>query len=331
MTAAVANFYRSFELPWTTPPEERERLRRIVGICLAVVLALSVIVPMLPAPERNLDVPPPIPPRLAKLVLERATPLPPPPPPVETRELEPEAAPEPTAQEPRKIEERAKPGPDLDRTQQARKKAAQAGLLPFVDELADLRDDFEVTPDKLQTPANSTGTVDGPPRAERSLVTSKAGAASGGINTAAVSKGFGYGAGNLDGHGTTQMQVPFGGSGGGSAMRGSGPADGVSRSGSGKRPSRSQEEIELVFDRNKSAIYALYNRALRDNPALMGKVVMQLTITPSGEVTDCRILSSELGDAELERKLVARVRMFRFEDKDVEAITTTKPIEFFPA
>jgi protein TonB len=331
VTAAVANFYRSFELPWTTPPEERERLRRIVGICLAVVLALSVIVPMLPAPERNLDVPPPIPPRLAKLVLERATPLPPPPPPVETRELEPEAAPEPTAQEPRKIEERAKPGPDLDRTQQARKKAAQAGLLPFVDELADLRDDFEVTPDKLQTPANSTGTVDGPPRAERSLVTSKAGAASGGINTAAVSKGFGYGAGNLDGHGTTQMQVPFGGSGGGSAMRGSGPADGVSRSGSGKRPSRSQEEIELVFDRNKSAIYALYNRALRDNPALMGKVVMQLTITPSGEVTDCRILSSELGDAELERKLVARVRMFRFEDKDVEAITTTKPIEFFPA
>jgi protein TonB len=331
VTAAVADFYRSFELPWTTPPEERERLRRIVGICLAVVLALSVIVPMLPAPERNLDVPPPIPPRLAKLVLERATPLPPPPPPVETRELEPEAAPEPTSQEPRKIEERAKPGPDLDRTQQARKKAAQAGLLPFVDELADLRDDFEVTPDKLQTPANSTGEVDGPPRAERSLVTSKAGAASGGINTAAVSKGFGYGAGNLDGHGTTQMQVPFGGSGGGSAMRGSGPADGVSRSGSGKKPSRSQEEIELVFDRNKSAIYALYNRALRDNPALMGKVVMQLTIAPSGEVTDCRIVSSELGDAELERKLVARVRMFRFEDKDVEAITTTKPIEFFPA
>jgi hypothetical protein len=42
-------------------------------------------------------------------------------------------------------------------------------------------------------------------------------------------------------------------------------------------------------------------------------------------------VSSELGDAELERKLVARVRLFRFEDKDVEAITTTKPIEFFPA
>jgi TonB family protein len=331
VTAAAAYLYRSFELPWTTPPEDRDRFRRIVGLCLSIMLALSVIVPMLPAPERSLEVPPPIPPRLAKLVLERATPLPPPPPPVEVREPAPEAEPEPTATEPKKIEERAAPGPDLERTQKARKKAAQAGLLPFVDQLADLRDDFEVTPDQLQMPANSTGTVDGPPRAERSLVTSKAGAASGGINTAAVSRGFGYGAGGLDGHGTTRVQIPFGGSGGGAALRGSGPTDGVSRSGSGKKASRSQEEIELVFDRNKSAIYALYNRALRDNPALMGKVVMQLTIAPTGEVTDCRIVSSELGDAELERKLVARVKMFRFDDKDVEAITTTKPIEFFPA
>ena len=52
---------------------------------------------------------------------------------------------------------------------------------------------------------------------------------------------------------------------------------------------------------------------------------------PWGEVTDIRIVSSELKDPELERKLVARIRMFRFEDKDVEAMTTTKPIEFFPA
>jgi len=331
VTALAANYYRSFDLPWSVAPEERQRLRRIVGICLGVVLLLSLIVPWLPTPERNLDVPPPVPPRLAKLVLERATPLPPPPPPIQRDEPESQPEPEPTAQEPRKVTEQPMPGPDLDRTQAARKKAAQAGLLPFVDELADLREQFEVTPDKLKPAANTEGTVDGPPRAERSLITSKAGTTSGGINTAEVSKGFGYGAGNLDGHGTTQMQVPFGGSGGGSALRGSGPADGVSRSGSGKKASRSQEEIELVFDRNKAAIYALYNRALRDNPALMGKVVVQLTIAPTGEVTDCRIVSSELNEPELERKLIARIRMFRFEDKDVEAITTTKPIEFFPA
>ena len=59
--------------------------------------------------------------------------------------------------------------------------------------------------------------------------------------------------------------------------------------------------------------------------------MLEVTIAPSGEVTDCRVVSSELGDPDLERKLVARVKMFRFEDKDVATMTTTKPIEFFPA
>lgn len=87
----------------------------------------------------------------------------------------------------------------------------------------------------------------------------------------------------------------------------------------------------MVFDRNKGAIYALYNRALRQNPALEGKLVLRLTISPDGAVTFCEVVSSELGDADLEQKLVQRVMLFRFEAKDVEAMTTTKPIDFFPA
>jgi TonB family protein len=61
-----------------------------------------------------------------------------------------------------------------------------------------------------------------------------------------------------------------------------------------------------------------------------GKIVLQLTISPAGEVTDCRLLSSELNDDDLERKIVARVKLFRFEAKDVEAITARKTLEFFP-
>lgn len=60
-------------------------------------------------------------------------------------------------------------------------------------------------------------------------------------------------------------------------------------------------------------------------------MVLEFTIAPSGEVTMCRVVSSEIRDPELERKIVARVRLFRFEARDVETITTTKPIDFFPA
>jgi TonB family protein len=77
--------------------------------------------------------------------------------------------------------------------------------------------------------------------------------------------------------------------------------------------------------------FAIVIPLLSENPALQGKVVLEVTIAPSGEVTDCKVISSELGDPELERKLVARVKMFRFEERDVAVMTTTKPIEFFPA
>jgi hypothetical protein len=320
MPALITFFYRTYELPWDVDPEERDRFRKMWRTALAVVLLFSIAMPWLPVPERPFDVPPPVPPRIAQLVLERATPPPPPPPPPQPERAEMQPKPD-TKPVPR-------PESDLARTQDARKKASQAGLLPFVDQLADLRDQFDVKKEDLKPLASAKGEGD-TPRAERSLITARTGTLTGGINTAGVSRGFGSGTGTLDGHGTTRMQVPFGGSGSGNSLSGAG--DNVSRAGGGKKASRSQEEIELVFDRNKSAIYALYNRALRDNPALLGKVVFELTIAPWGEVTQCRIVSSELKDPELERKLVARIRMFRFADKDVEAMTTTKPIEFFPA
>jgi TonB family protein len=231
---------------------------------------------------------------------------------VKKEEPKPEAKPEPKPVEPPK---------PVDRKEEARKKAEKSGLLAMKDQLEDLREALEPTE---MSSAPMIGRVEGASRAERSLVTSRTGVGSGGINTGRLSSGFGSGPGNLKGHSTGTAVPSF------ADKIGADQAQ-ASRSGSGGKASRSREEIEIVFDRNKSAIYALYSRALREQPELQGKVVVQLTIAPTGEVTDCRILSTELNDAELERKLVARIRMFRFEDKDVEAMTTTKPIEFFPA
>jgi TonB family protein len=124
----------------------------------------------------------------------------------------------------------------------------------------------------------------------------------------------------LTGHDTTAVSSRI------AAVSGNGS---LAKGGSGK-PSRSEEEIALVFDSNKGAIYALYGRALRDQPDLQGKLVLEFTISPAGEVTECRVVSSELKDPELERKIVARVKLFHFAAKDVATMTTTKPIEFVP-
>jgi TonB family protein len=307
MTALAAN-YRIFDLPWTPDEDEQRRLRRITRAALLVFAALGVVIPLIPMSERPL--PPALPAEVVRLILK-----PPPPPPVpeaKKPEPKPEARPDPKPVEPPK---------PVDRREEARKKAEKAGLLAMKDQLEDLRQALEPT---VMISAPMIGRVEGASRAERSLVTARTGVGSGGINTGQLSSGFGSGPGNLKGHAAGTVVPSF-------ADRIGADRAQASRTGTGGRASRSREEIEIVFDRNKSAIYALYSRALREQPELQGKVVLQLTIAPSGEVTDCRILSTELNDAELERKLVARIRMFRFEDKDVEAMTTTKPIEFFPA
>ena len=215
--------------------------------------------------------------------------------------------------------------------QQARERASVAGLLPFTQELAALRENDSLDrlgqTDLVDSSVGAGGTgAPGPgasPLTERSLITSRVGTASGGINTATLSRNTG--GGGLAGRTTTQVESPVAtiGDGGGAGAAGGGGDSGG--------PSRSREEIERVFDRNKGAIYALYNRALRENPSLEGKVVLRLTISPDGVVTACEIVSSELGDPDLEQKLVQRVLLFQFEAKDVGTITTTKPIDFFPA
>jgi periplasmic protein TonB len=86
-----------------------------------------------------------------------------------------------------------------------------------------------------------------------------------------------------------------------------------------------------VFERHKGAIYAIYNRALREDPTLQGKVVVELKIAPSGEVTSCRVVSSELKTPEVEQKLLARIRQFDFGAKDVDQMVVTWPVDFLPS
>ena len=297
----LAPFYRRYELPWSPSEEMERRFRAIVRILVALFVVIGVVLWLVPRQERviNSDS---LPERVVKLVMEPPPPPPPPPPKPEPRPVEATAKPVAT---PKPVDPRIK--------------AAKSGLLASMDDLAALRD---VDLDKFaknQAKTNDPGDVT---TVQRSMLTSKAGGTSGGIATAAISSGLAAGSGSLKGNYTTQVKDPTLAAGGGSRRALSG--------GSGMA-SRSADEVALVFDKNKGAIYALYTRALRDNPAMQGKVVIELTIAPSGDITALKVLSSELNDPAFEAKLLARIRLFKFEPKNVAPLTTTKPIDFFPA
>jgi len=297
----LAPYYRRFELPWEEDPDAQRRFRRLATICLAVFLVFAIVVPWIPGPKVQEAVPE-VPERLARLMVqERPKPPPPPPKPVEQE----------------KPREEPKPVPQEQKVEQARKKAEKQ-LASVRDELADLRREFaDALPDTRNL---SAGQASANVRSDRSLIASKAGTGSAGVTSASSSRGFGGGAGELGSHTTGSVSSSV------AAISGA-DKSGTSANGKGRR---GQEGFEEEFDKNKGALYALYTRALRARPELQGKLVLEVTVAPSGEVTACRVVSSELDDEELVGKIVTRVKAIRFPAGDFLPTTFTKPIEFFP-
>ncbi len=358
---------RAAELPWAVSAEDERHFRRILQRIGALVLLLAVVLPFVPLRQAERPEAQALPPPMARLLLERPVTPPAPPPPkpdaaTEVAQAKPEstkdtpapptppkkAAPVPEARRP--IEGKPPGEVALDN---ARRKASGVGLLAMKNELADLSGApaaVQLRQDLKPGPGVGTGvgvgvgagTEAGVP--VRALITSNATNGSGGINTAAYSRNTG--GGGLAGRATTLVEGVAGGGGGGGpggggARDGKGSGSAVGGGGGGKggtlakgssgKGSRSIEDIKLVFERNKGAIYALYNRALRDDPALQGKVVLELKISPAGVVEGLRIVSSELKAAELEGKLLARIRQFDFGAKDVDVMVVTWPVDFLPS
>jgi hypothetical protein len=348
-------------LPWAIAPDDEARFRRISRRVLISCALLFIALPWLPVRQLDRSQVPELAPRLATLLLEQA----PPPLPIQPEAAPPTSQREATGNAPAKVARNKEalvpearvplPNKPPGEIEAARRRASGVGLLAMKDTLAELHGApvaVQLRPDIKPGPGVGRGVGVGvgagtePGLPTRSLITSNATGGSSGINTASYSRNTG--GGGLAGRSTTLVEGVIGGGGGGGAggggargrrdgngsgmggAGGKGPGGAVTRGGSGKA-SRSIEDIKIVFDHNKGAIYAIYNRALREEPSLQGKVVLKLTIAPSGAVVDCRIEASELHLPELESKLLARIRQFDFGAKDVDQMIVTWPVDFLPS
>jgi len=88
--------------------------------------------------------------------------------------------------------------------------------------------------------------------------------------------------------------------------------------------------IERALDRGKGRIYAVYAKALRENPQLKGRVQLEFTVSTSGKASNCRVVSSQLGAPEVDAQICDRIESMAF-DPRTTPITVTKAVEFFPA
>ncbi len=305
-----------FTLPWDLNRQDAKNFRKYLTVVLLMILILGGVIPWLPVPEVERSELEALPPQLARIMLDKPEPVIPPPPPrpeVVEEQVKPEPEPEPEKL-PEPVPEKT-PTPEPTVTD-AREKAAVSGLLAFKDAFADMREAVDVSKlqdtGAIQQGSGEAATID------RSLLTSKHGTRSAGVNVAELSRDTGGVA--LSGRETTKVEVPEGSKGEG-GVRAPRELDGRSRS---------IEEIRRVFDTNKGAIFAIYNRALRQDPTLQGKVVLELVISPTGQVMDVRVVASEIADEAVVAKIVSRVRLFDFGARDVGTTTISYPVHFLP-
>ena len=297
-------------LPWEVDELETSRFRKILISFLVVSILLSAIIPFLHVDKNDRNRVTTIPPRLVKMVLEQKKVVEPPPPP-EVKEEEPE--PEPEEEKPK--EEEKKPEEPKPEEKKTAKEVAKKHIAVF-DALADLRDPDDMEDlKKNKSMSNDTGKA---AEVTRSLITKKATQGSGGIKVATASRSSGTGA--LAGQNTTKVESDIGDA-----------VENTKRRTKSGNLKRSTENIQLAFEKHKPAIFALYHRALRKDPSLQGRVNFRLTILADGSVSKCTIESSELNNAALEKRLVARIKRIKFGALDVATWNDTYLINFFPS
>lgn len=310
-------------LPWGAEKGERRRFLLALAVMLAVFLPPALLIPAMDLPEPDRSEAETIPPQLARLVEQ-----PEPPEPVVLPEPEPEpeleepAAPEPQAPAPtvaETVEETPSPAPDRPKpkqtVEQARETASRSGLLAMKDQLASMRAPDPERVETLSANVDAAGASDSGELFAAEADRDSALAGSGGVSRESAPEAEVA----VAGHEVREVEI--------AREAAPEPAAPAKDSGPGER---AMSNIRQVFDAQKTALYSLYRRELRQDPTLEGKVMLELVIEPDGSVSHCEVVSSELDNDHLEQRIATRVRLFNFGQDDVEPRTVRFPIDFLP-
>ncbi|WP_077529137.1 AgmX/PglI C-terminal domain-containing protein [Vreelandella utahensis] len=296
---------RSPALPWRSTRGEDRLLGVILAVLLVVFLPLAVLIPGVELPERAPDPKEEPDPQVARMLEDPEEPEPEPEP---EPELEPEPEPETSEPEP-ETQQAPTPAEPEETVEEAREVARESGLVGMRDQLAELRSLAPAAEAELRDPTGRSeeGSRELPegPDEEQLMADSGGPGEPGG---ASVEEG------DMARRDTRDIA-------------GSGESADAQPSEPEKRP---MANIRETFERNKSALFSIYNRARRQNPLLEGEVVLALKIAPGGNVLDVEVAESTLGNEEVARKIAQRVALFNFGAMEVPERSVRFPVDFAP-
>lgn len=308
--------YEQLALDWS-PDNKSSRQFNVITIAVVLVMLMTAIVlSSITVPEQKREARNVVPERIANFIIEKKKPEPKIVKPKPKPKLKPKLE---VKKPPKKPAKKA-----LTKTQKkARKKAADSGLLALGNELSDLMDTSDVSAMVAGSVKSGKASASTASSNNKALLMADASKGSSGIDSGEYTTTLAKT--QLSQREITQVKQSLLAADAGSSSK-------ASRNNKSRTAGvRAEEDITIVFDQNKSKLYSIYNRARRTNSGLKGKIVLEITIAPSGKVTQIKMVSSELNDPKLESRLIGRIKLFNFGAQKVEKVIVTYPIEFLPS
>lgn len=86
--------------------------------------------------------------------------------------------------------------------------------------------------------------------------------------------------------------------------------------------------VSAVISRQKSAVQSCYERELKKNPNIGGKLLVQFTIGTAGRVTSASVVSDSVGAPAVGQCVISRIQSWRFPKPDGGSVTVSKAFIF---
>ncbi|MGB1262033.1 MAG: AgmX/PglI C-terminal domain-containing protein [Cognaticolwellia sp.] len=310
---------QGISLEFLTNNRQDKKFYTILFSLIALYFIVAIAVPFIERIEVPREIKEKVPAQLTRIVIEKKQ-LPVPEP------IKPKPPEEKVKEPPKPKEKTPKPKPKkvvvkkpVSKRQAAKQKAKSSGLAAMKDELLAMREVLEIKPNASKTLAKADTKQT---QIKRKLLAAQVSKTSTALANAKVSQTVA--SEELSTRNTQRIRLSDQeviASGEGDAQYGDEPT---------LANQRSEMQLRRTLESSKARLYALYNRALRKDPLLKGKVVFNIEIQASGEISKVVIDSSELNNAKLERQLLIILRSINFGAEDVDAMSTVWAIEFLP-
>jgi hypothetical protein len=89
-----------------------------------------------------------------------------------------------------------------------------------------------------------------------------------------------------------------------------------------------ESKVAARLESQLQGLRELYRQESERDPTLMGGVLLQLTVSPSGDVTNVKELSSRITDGEFKKAVLAEVSKWTFAEMITDSATITCPLLF---